>query len=107
MAEKVEWAKVSLSSRSRVVPSAVGPEENREKLTTGKRSKMMGRSCIKLENLHLTDPEVIFLLSVISDEDIMPHSILAITANVNNKIIRVVLASGDGVLGVGDEHWPR
>jgi len=34
VAEEVEWAKVSLSSRSRVVPSAVGPEENREKITT-------------------------------------------------------------------------
>ena len=36
----------------------------------------------------------------------MPHGILAITLDVNNKIIRVLLRS-QSVLSVSDQHCPR
>ena len=39
MAEEVEWAKVCFSSRPTVVPSAMGPEEHRQRIT-GQESKM-------------------------------------------------------------------
>ena len=59
------------------------------------------------KNLNLADTEVILLLPVVTYEDIVTSGILTVAADINDKIVRVIISELASCLTVSNEDCCR